>query len=300
MLDADASFRPDPEAHAPLRFDPVTASPAAAPLPEDRLPTETLPDAAPQTDPSIGQPDTTASRDETADPPAEASTEDTAENTAHDIADDIAEDTAADPRPVTPRRLLRFSSARAAEDAPVLARPVLNLFDGVFDEDDTPTDPRLLRSRARARRLLAAHEAGLSDAERNLWHDDPQPQPAPETASPEPEPQGRRIRHLTAADIAPHPPEPVHDPLRDRLHAARDALYLPHPDDPPPQPRPGLAERLTVQVLNATVLVAAWPVGLALAAITLRRGEDLRLTARTVALVGTASALLQVAPIPLI
>ena len=269
MLDADASFRPDPEAHAPLRPDPVTASP-----PEDRLPTEALPDTTPRRDPSADLPEPT-------DGPAQP----------RDDAD-------ADTRPVTPRRLLRFSAARTAEDAPLPARPVQTLFDGVFDEDDAPTDPRLLRSRARARRLLAAHEAGLSDAERNLWHDDPQPQSAPEPTA-EPEPQGRRIRHLTAADIAPHAPEPVHDPLRDRLHAVRDALYIPHPDDPPPEPRPSLAERLTVQALNATLIIVSMPVGLALAAITLLRGEDLRLSARITALVGTAVALLQVAPYPL-
>lgn len=290
MLDADASFRPDPEAPAPLRFDPVTATRAYAPVPQDLLPTESLPDAAADL--------TTATDGETA---TATPAEDAALNAPDtDLPDALADadDATADPRPVTPRRLLRFSSARAAEDAPVLARPILSLFEGVFDDEDDLSDPRLLRSRARARRLLAAHEAGLSDAERNLWHDDPQPEaPAPAPATAAPEPQGRRIRHLTAADIAPLPPEPVHDPLRDRLHAARDALYTVHPDDPPPLREVGLAERLTVQALTAILFIVSWPVGIALAAINLLRGEDLRLTARTVAMVGTATALLQVVPL---
>lgn len=290
MLDADASFRPDPEVPAPLLPDPAalplrieTAPAPLPPAPQDSLPTECLPVTAP---PALS---------------AAATPGETAADTDHPASpDDGQEDGTADPRPVTPRRLLRLSSARTTEDAPVHALPVLNLFDGIFDEDETLSDPRLMRSRARARRLLAAHEAGLSEAERNLWHDDPQPEPAPAAAITGPEPHGRRIRHLTAADIAPHSAEratdPVNDPLRDRLHAARDALYTVHPDDPQPLPQQGLAARLGLQATTALLLVLAWPAGLLLAAASVLRGGDLRLTARTVAITGTATALLKVAP----
>ena len=65
---------------------------------------------------------------------------------------------ARDNRPVTPRRPLRLTSARTA-DAPAAAPPVANIFNGVFDIEERPTDPRLQRSRTRARNLLAAHEA---------------------------------------------------------------------------------------------------------------------------------------------
>ena len=55
-----------------------------------------------------------------------------------------------------------------------------------------------------------------------------------------------------------------------------------------------------MQALNAALIITALPVGLILSAITLLRGEDLRLTARTVAAVGAITAFLQVVPVPLI
>lgn len=270
MLDVDATFQPDPQtqpASAP-RFDAAAMLMAEAAQPA---------------------PDQPASPGDAAAASATPTTE--------------AE---ADTRPVTPRRLLRFTSSRVAEDAPAIALPVPNIFEGVFDDEDHLTDPRLLRSRARARALLAAHEALLSDAERNLWHDDPEPEPPPpapvvtETAQ---ERSGRRVRHLTAADIAPHRPDdaPIHDSLRDRLQLVRAALYDPDPDAPPaPPPKPAMTERVTVQALNAALIITALPVGLIVSAITLLRGEDLRLSARAVAAVGAVTAFLQVVPLPLI
>jgi len=217
---------------------------------------------------------------------------------------DVAE--AAGPRAVTPRRPLRFTSARSAEESPAIALAIPNIFDGVFDTEDHLTDPRLQRGRARARSLLARHEAALSDAERNLWHDDPQHEPAPEPIVAQPAPVGRRVRHLTAADLAARalPGSPAtSDPLRDRLINVRAALYAPDPDadaeaaarDTTARPLP---ERLTAQVLNITLLTVALPVGATVATITLLRGEDLTLSARTIAIVGTISAFLQLAPLP--
>ena len=218
---------------------------------------------------------------------------------------------------VTPRRPLRFTSARVAEDAPAQRLPLPDLFAGVF-EDDTAgpaADPRIRRSRARARALMDAHEADLDPALRNLWHDyetapdSPGPAPAP-SADPAPEPAapgGRRpIRHLTAADLAApraarnrrlhttH--EDVADPLRDHLRDIRTALYAPVEADTPPAPRPALTERLTAGVLNLALVVAAMPVGLALTAVSLLRGPDLRLSARTVATVGALGTVVQALP----
>lgn len=207
----------------------------------------------------------------------------------------------ADARTVTPRRPLRFTASRSAEDAPAIALPVPNIFEGIFDDEEQLTDPRLLRSRARARALLAAHESRLSDAERNLWYDDPEPPrpsvPAPSDTTAQ-QTGGRRVRHLTAADIARHRPAdtPIHDSLRVRLQDVRAALYDPNPNAPPLPPKPALTERLTVQALNAALIITALPVGIVVSAITLVRGEDLRLTSRAVAVVGTASALLKAVP----
>lgn len=212
---------------------------------------------------------------------------------------------AADNRPVTPRRPLRLTSARPAGDSPAIALPVPNIFEGVFDTEDSLVDPRLQRSRARARSLLATREAALTPAERNLWHDDePAPAPAPEapTAASEPTRSGRRVRHLTIADLAKrnHAQVPVtSDPLRDRLTAIREALYAPDPEAEAlaKNARP-LAQRLTAQVLNVVLLTVALPVGAVVATITVLRGADLTLSSRAVALVGALTGILQLAPLP--
>jgi len=280
MLDADASFRPDPELPAPHRLDAMTAhlTPDPGPIAADPLPTESLPDTA--IAPTSDNP-----------APADIAATDTA---VADIAVADTTDLPPDARPVTPRRLLRFSAARGIEDTRVQALPVLNLFDGVFESEDDLTDPRLLRSRARARRLLAAHEAGLSEAERNLWHDDPQPEPAPAPALAPTEPQGRRIRHLTAADIAPHAPAPIVDPLRDHLQAVRAALYAPDPDAPPPVERAGLGERLMAPLIATLLFLLSRPLGMAKSASTLLRAPDLRGAARAAILLCALGTLLPV------
>lgn len=207
-----------------------------------------------------------------------------------------------DNKPVTPRRPLRLTSARPAGDSPAIALPVPNIFEGVFDTEDSLVDPRLQRSRSRARSLLAAREAALTEAERNLWHDD-DPAPAPEapTVAIEPPRSGRRVRHLTAADLAARNPAPspvASDPLRDRLTAVREALYAPDPeaDALSQQARP-LPQRLAAQILNLILLVVALPVGAVVATITFLRGEDLTLSSRAVALVGALTGILQIAPL---
>lgn len=236
--------------------------------------------------------------------------------------DDLSAEPGTDPRPVMPRRPLRFTAARTAVDARAASLPTLNLFSSVFDIDHTLTDERVQRGRARMRRLLAAHEASLDDVERNLWHDDPlvdapEPETIPITVTvagtrpdgtadtpdraadtPEARTSGRRVRHLTAADIARHRPAdaPVHDSLRDHLQVVRAALYDPDPDTPSVPPKPALTERITVQAINAALILTALPVGIVVSAITLLRGEDLRLSLRAVAVAGTASAFLTAVP----
>lgn len=217
----------------------------------------------------------------------------------------------ADARPVTPRRPLRFSFARTAEDAAPVTLPVSNIFLGIFDEDDLSTagvDPRLARSRHRARAILAAREAALPAEEANLWHDfGPEPAqdhitaPAPASApavDSTTAPRGRRpVRHLSSADLVAHrqidPPTP--DPLQDHLHRIRDAIYAPDPEAEAAEAaaRPSLPARLAAHALNLALIVTALPLGAALMVYTLLRGEDLRLSARMVAVAGTAMAVLQ-------
>lgn len=218
------------------------------------------------------------------------------------------------PRPVTPRRPLRLSSARAEE--PVRLSPAVpDIFDGVFDEDRPATDPRLQRGRARAMALLAAQEQHLSPEERNLWHDDTgaatttgtEPAPAPQT---QPIQTGRRVRHLTAADLSPQitprnmpaiapQPDGMDDPLRTQLHEVRAALYDPLPEGEAPATAT-LPERLTAATFNLILLVVALPLGLALTALTFLRGEDLRLSAHAIAIAGMFAVVLNQPPFPLL
>ena len=181
----------------------------------------------------------------------------TAENEAEDLALPAAAETDSDvdaeARPVIPRRPLRFTAARGAEDSAPITLPSFDLFEGVFDDtglDGPGVDPRLQRSRARARAHLAAMEAALTPVERNLWHDDPEPElPAQPvlaraatediaTAEAAPRAEGapmprRPVRHLSAADArrTQRPAPQIHDPLRDRLRDLRDILYTPTPEE---------------------------------------------------------------------
>lgn len=218
----------------------------------------------------------------------------------------------ADSRPVTPRRPLRFSFARSAEDTAPVTLPVSNIFVGIFDEDDLSTagvDPRLARSRHRARAILAAREAALPAEEANLWHDFGDTPVAETAAIPAPAqaasdldattaPRGRRpVRHLTSADLLAHRPTeaPVHDPLQDHLHRVRDALYAPDPEGEAAEAaaRPSVPARLAAHALNLALIVTALPLGVAMMIYTVFRGEDLRLSARMVAIAGTALTVMQ-------
>jgi hypothetical protein len=221
-----------------------------------------------------------------------------------------SEPATAEARPVTPRRPLRFSFARSAEDAAPVTLPVSNIFAGIFDEDDLSTagvDPRLARSRHRARAILAAREASLPIEEANLWHDFgttpiAEPAPTPAQATPDLDAttalRGRRpVRHLTSADLLAHRPTeaPVQDPLQDHLHRVRDALYAPDPEAEAAEAaaRPSLPARLAAHALNLALVVTALPLGAAMMIYTFFRGEDLRLSARMVAIAGTALTVLQ-------
>jgi|GEM_PF-5511265 len=229
----------------------------------------------------------------------------------------------ADPRPVTPRRPLRFTNAReAGEQAPV-SLPVLNLFDGVFAGDrldHAEADPRLLRSRARALARLAAYEEALPPEQRNLWHDDgtadPAPQPATEARQDEPAPaqpavvatgsetiQPRRaVRHISVqrrSEARPAPVATIHDPLQDHLHRVRDALYTATPEEEEAAAaaqarQPSLSQRLLAILMHLAVLIFTLPGRLAermeASIPSLRRGYSLRLA--SVASFGAALVLL--------
>lgn len=92
---------------------------------------------------------------------------------------------------------------------------------------------------------------------------------------------------FTDALFGPSPDSPeIAEPLP-------SAVILPFPASPPAERRaPALTARLTAQAFNCSVLAVAMPVGVALMAHSFLKGEDLRLSARAMALTGTAVAFL--------
>lgn len=215
-------------------------------------------------------------------------------------------------RAVTPRRPLRFTSAREGNEAAPVSLPNLNLFDGIFDTatlDAEAADPRLLRSRARALSRLSAYEAALPPEQRNLWHEDAiveAPAPAPQ-AVPEAQPalamteavpaeaeaiQPRRaVRHIAVKRDSEARPAPVvafADPLQDQLHRVRDALYIADAEEiaaaaEQAAQKPALLQRVMAIVLHLAVMLFTLPGRLAERLETVlpaqRRGYNLRLAA---------------------
>lgn len=297
MLDAQAAFVPFLDATAAADEPVVFLRSASSHL-------RAVPTATRATSPAAAQPAT-----------AQPST---AAHSAEGLAPALPPALPSDTRPVTPRRPLRFSSARSSEDTVAVTLPVANLFIGVFDEDDLATadvDPRLARSRQRARAILAAREAALPAEEANLWHDfTPDPAPAPTLAPLTADPatiattdadrsartrSGRPVRHLTSADLRANrlPETPEEDPLQTHLHRVRDALYAPDPEGDAAAAAAAahlsLPARCTAHAFNLALLVTALPLGAAMMVYTFLRGEDLRLSARMVAVAGTAVTVMQ-------
>lgn len=119
---------------------------------------------------------------------------------------------------------------------------------------------------------------------------------------------GRAVRRAAAILSANRPPRPVPQAAQT---VANDLPDLPHPDlaeaaairaalyDPLPgdeAQRPTVQLRLAAHAMNATLMVVALPVGASLMTYSLLRGENLRLSARAMALIGAAIGVLQ-API---
>ena len=254
--------------------------------------------------------------------------------------DDLPEDAAfasdtADIRAVTPRRPMRFTFARDSMEHSRLILPIPNLFENTF-EDDTLTgpgiDPRLQRSRARARARLMAHEAALPPEARNLWCNDGSDDEMP-TATDTPldtqadsstitltettvsdgtdgQAPRRAVRHLSVNRRAPKPrlaPSEIHDPLQSHLHQVREALYTADPEEEAaaldPSPQQTLPLRLVAVLVTLTVLlmqiIAALRASLPDHARTLRdtlMGNSLRLPSRALAITGMILALAQTIP----
>lgn len=237
-------------------------------------------------------------------------------------------------RSVTPRRPMRFTFARGAVEHSRLILPIPNLFENTF-EDDTLTgpdvDPRLQRSRARARARLTAHEATLPPEARNLWCDDGSdaamvtdteegadttPDSASITMTETTASDGsdglaprRAVRHLSVTRRTPKPrltQSEIHDPLQDHLHQVRDALYAADPEDMPAPAAPR-QQALPLRLLAAMVTLALVLVQLiaplrALFADQARLLRDMasssttRLPYRAVAITGLVFALAQTIP----
>lgn len=243
-----------------------------------------------------------------------------------------------DIRAVTPRRPMRFTFAREAVEHSRLILPIPNLFESAFEDDslDGPgIDPRLQRSRARARARLAAHEAALPPEARNLWFDDGSELPAPDAvvqAAPDTETititmsetcasdgsdghaPRRAVRHLSVTRRTPKPHRAlaeIHDPLQDHLHQVREALYTPSPEEETTVlaavPQPALLLRISASVsaalMGLALLFMQITTQLQIAVFSQTRllrtaslSGNLRLASRAMAITGLIFAVAQTIP----
>jgi hypothetical protein len=184
-----------------------------------------------------------------------------------------------DHRPVTPRRPLRLAPREQVAEART-GLAALNIFTDAFDPDEVVAEPetgnlRRARGRMRMRALLQAADQHLVPEQINLWHD--------------------------AFAVDPTPPQPIASPaepdatpavpcqLQHRLHAVRAALY-PAQDDV--AATPSLPLRLAAHVMNLILMAVFLPLGAMLFLIGLLRGPDLHLSARSIAVTGILTGML--------
>lgn len=184
--------------------------------------------------------------------------------------------------------LLELLPAKAA--APVFApAPAIAADPARFPDVDSGLLPGTL---ARVEVALAARAKAEAEAEADT---DAPPLPLVGRAV-------RRAAAMLSADRRPQvPPETVPavaNDLPDLPHpdlaqaaAIRAALYAPLPEDE--VARPTVQLRLAAHAMNATLMVVALPVGASLMTYTLLRGENLRLSARAMALIGAGIGVLQ-------
>jgi hypothetical protein len=184
-----------------------------------------------------------------------------------------------DHRPVTPRRPLRLAPREQVLEART-GLAALNIFTDAFDPDEVVAEPetgnlRRARGRMRMRALLQAADQHLVPEQINLWHDAFAVDPTP------PQP--------IASPTEPNATPPVPCQLQHRLHAVRAALY-PAQDDV--AATPSLPLRLAAHVMNLILMAVFLPLGAMLFLIGLLRGPDLHLSARSIAVTGILTGML--------
>lgn len=192
------------------------------------------------------------------------------------------------PRHIVPRRPLRLAPPRdeMAPD-PRQSLVALNIFTDAFDTTPAPQpeagiDPRILASRRRIRRRIAASADGLAPDEANFWHKDVEPDLSPQDS--------RHISAILPANSQPDLPLPLHE----HLARVRTALYAAGPDsEAGRQSNPSPQIRLAACAMNATLLIVAMPVGVAVTAYSLVRGHDIRVSAQAMAVVASVLGIWQ-------
>jgi len=186
---------------------------------------------------------------------------------------------AQDHRPVTPRRPLRLAPREQVAEART-GLAALNIFTDAFEPDEVIAEPetsnlRRTRGRMRMRALLQAADQHLISEQVNLWHNAYAVEPTP------PQPLFRPAE--------PDAPPPVPCQLQHRLHAVRAALYAVQDDV---ATTPSLPLRLAVHVMNLILMAVFLPLGAILFLIGLLRGPDLHLSARSIAVTGIVTGML--------
>ena len=101
-------------------------------------------------------------------------------------------------------------------------------------------------------------------------------------------------------DVAP-PPRVIAEAVP-QVAAPLAAMLALHPcpnaEPPATEPTGSLPQRLTIYLMNIALMLVALPVGCALLVYNLVRGEDLRTSARAIAMASTLIGLAQLAGFP--
>lgn len=168
--------------------------------------------------------------------------------------------------PIRPHRPVARSHRVQVTD-----EPCTNLFQDAFSAEDTPVSLNrfeLARARAQARidrALDAVHQGDVADI-KNLW------QAAPQDSG--------FARYAVSNDD--------YAPLRATLYPAKPTTPCDEPETTASRDR----LRLAVHAMNTTLTIAFPPIGVTVMTYTFLRGESMRLTARTMVLLGAVMTLM--------
>ncbi|MBN2905902.1 MAG: hypothetical protein JXJ18_04245 [Rhodobacteraceae bacterium] len=154
-----------------------------------------------------------------------------------------------------------------------------------------PRTPPVRKATARQRPLTRMAASGLRQVRRLKAVATSEPKATPLQADAAPKPAARPTP-LTPEQAEARYAAASEEALRKARMAifASDLIETEDRKRPKPRPEPGLAEQLTVYVMSMTLMVLSFPVGFGVLIFNIIAGENLRNTARAMALTGVGFA----------